>query len=185
MELVRRCLITGLIIITPLIFAPSLKADQDSILSEIRIGWLIHDVHVFSFNRESGSDINAELLFVPVPFDWVETIGSPRPHIGASINSAGHTSQIYAGFTWQWGLPKDFFVEAMLGGAAHNGNRRLENEDRKALGHHFLFRLGGAIGYHITERINISIMFDHISNSGLSDTNEGLENLGVRIGYRF
>lgn len=185
MTLVTKYLIPGFILFSLIIIPPSLKAEQRPIVSEIRLGWLIHDVHVISFNRETGSDVNAELLFVPLPFHWVESIGSPRPHLGVSINTAGHTSQVYAGFTWQAQLPNDFFVEAMAGGAAHNGNRRLENEDRKALGTHLLFRLGVSLGYNITEKVNISVMLDHVSNAGIDDANEGLENLGIRIGYKF
>ncbi len=157
----------------------------DSIFSEIRIGWLAHDIDAVSFNREDGSNINAELLFTPLPLEIFHKIGSPRPHLGTSINSHGDTSQIYAGFTWQWKLPNRFFIEAMFGGAFHDGNTDLETSDRKALGSKVLFRLGTSLGYHINEHINISILFDHISNAYLKEENEGMDNLGIRIGYRF
>lgn len=37
-------------------------------VSEVRMGVLAHDISFLSFNRESGADLNAELLFVSPAF---------------------------------------------------------------------------------------------------------------------
>lgn len=167
------------------IFPSYLVAEEVSLFSEIRLGWLAHDIDAVSFNREHGSDVNAEVLFHSPDIDLIRIIGSPFPHLGVTLNTQGDTSKAYAGLTWRWSLPENFFFETMLGGAVHDGKLDLDAEDRKALGSRVLFRLGAAVGYQISEHINISLMFDHISNAYLKEANEGLDTLGIRVGYRF
>lgn len=176
-----------LAVVLPVFLLTSLpvKAEQIPIISEIRVGYLAHDIDAVSFNREDGHDINAELLFHSPDISFFKTVGSPRPHLGVSANTKGDTSHAYTGLTWQWEWSRDFFFEAMAGGSVHDGNINLERSDRKALGSRVLFRLGVALGYNITSYINISIMFDHISNAYLKSANEGLDTIGLRIGYRF
>ena len=55
-------------------------------------------------------------------------IGSPRPHIGADINTSGNTSDGYFGLTWGimliqnlFGAGDGIFVNGSLGGAVHDG----------------------------------------------------------------
>jgi len=52
------------------------------ILSEVRVGALMHDVGPFSANKESGIDSNLEFLFT-FP-DLLDVIWSPRPMLGIS-----------------------------------------------------------------------------------------------------
>jgi hypothetical protein len=46
-------------------------------------------------------------------------------------------------------------------------------------------RLGAAIGYQVTPRLGLYVMFDHISVSGLSREDEISNDLGMRLGLRF
>ncbi len=154
-------------------------------LSEVRIGVFAHDVDAVSFNRESGTDLHGELLFLPPDSRFIQMIGNPNPHIGVKLNSKGNTSQAYTGLTWRWYLQNQFFLEGILGGAIHDGDLDLETVDRKALGSRVLFRLGIAIGYDVTQNITLSLMFDHISNAYLISANEGLDTVGVLVGYKF
>lgn len=159
-------------------------AAETPLLSELRLGILHHDINSeLSSAYEPSPDINAELLFAPRGF--LENIGGPRPHMGASFNTRGGTSQFYAGLTWDWRLDQTFFVEGTLGGAIHNGNLDSSTQRRKALGSRFLFResisLGKAFGAHHTA----SIIVDHVSHAGLGGCNPGITSLGARYGYRF
>ncbi|MBU1004175.1 MAG: acyloxyacyl hydrolase [Proteobacteria bacterium] len=153
------------------------------VVSEFRLGVLAHDTPGLCFNRESGADLNAELLFVSPGF--LQAIGAPRPHIGGSLNTSGDTSQVYAGLTWNGDLGRGFFVEGMLGGALHNGKLDTDDSDRKSLGSSVLFRLGVALGYAFSERVNVLLVYDHISNANLTTNNEGMETVGLKLGYRF
>lgn len=157
--------------------------ESGSIVSEIRGGVYDHDISFWSFHRENGADINAEVLFVSP--DMLEAIWAPRPHVGVTVNTDGNTSHLYGGLTWEWALPADFFVDANLGLSAHNGKLNTDNSRRKSLGSPVLFRLGTALGYNITEKINVSVQFEHMSNAYIANPNEGMDNVGVRLGYRF
>ena len=156
---------------------------EDSIFSEIRGGGYAHDVDFLSFDREDGADVNAEILFVSP--DCLDVIWSPRPHVGVTVNTDGNTSHAYTGLTWEYEFLGDFFVDGSLGLSVHNGHLDTDNSDRKSLGSPVLFRLGAAVGYNLTEKVNLSVQFEHMSNAYLANENEGMDNIGLRLGYRF
>lgn len=159
------------------------KFENSRLISELRIGLLVHDVGPFSRNEEDGLDGNLEILFAS-PLQ-LKKIGSPRPHLGFSLNSAGDTSQAYLGITWEWRLWRDWFVDFSLGGAMHDGKKTTSRIDRKELGCKVLFRESVEFGYVFNERHSVSAFLDHISNAKLCVANEGLESYGIRYGYRF
>ncbi len=163
---------------------PHAVAAEEGFLSEIKLGALAHDVPVLASRDESGVDFNVEVLFESP--SALAALGAPRPHLGASINGSGDTSQAYAGLTWEW---KPFAAPVWgalsLGGAVHDGELHAVREDRKALGSRVLFRLAAEVGYDVTESVRVSLLWDHISNAELAEENEGLNNVGVRLGHRF
>ena len=150
-------------------------------------GALIHDEGPFSSHKEADSvDVNLEVQFVSP--EVLEVIGSPRPHLGADINTVGDTSSFYFGLTYEWDdfdVWKGFFIGFSIGGAYHDGETNNAPADRKELGCSLLFRGSFEFGYRFWDTHGISLMLDHISNAKLCDHNEGLENVGLRYGYRF
>ena len=48
-----------------------------------------------------------------------------------------------------------------------------------------LFRESLELGWRFNQRHSISAMIDHISNGGLCDANDGMDNAGIRYGYKF
>ncbi len=153
------------------------------ILSELRLGAMAHDVGTFGRKEEDGVNANVEFMFLSPEF--LSAIWSPRPHAGFSVNSSSGTNQAYFGLTWTWDFFDKMFAEGSLGGAFHDGENVAILEDRKSLGCKLLFRESLAIEYRLTEAHNLSVMLDHISNASLCTSNEGLDTLGVRYGYRF
>jgi lipid A 3-O-deacylase len=154
-----------------------------SIVSEIRVGALVHDEGPFSRNEEDGFDLNLEVLFVSPKF--LDIIWAPRPHLGANINSDNDTSQVYMGLSWEWSFWGGWFAGFSLGGSVHDGKLETLRTDRKELGCRVLFRESIDVGYRFGGRHGISGFLDHISNANLCDRNEGLENYGIRYGYKF
>jgi lipid A 3-O-deacylase len=151
---------------------------------EIKGGVLVHDVDSLwsGFNRESGVDLNAELIFTPV----LRVLGGElRPAAGASINSSGDTSKLYLDARWEYEATNGLFFAFGVGGAVHNGESRLTHNDKKALGSKLLFHIPIEVGYHADAHHSVSVYFDHISNAYTQDENEGLDTLGLRYGYRF
>ena len=153
------------------------------VISEIRGGGLVHDEGPFSHRKEEGFDVNFEVLFVSPKF--LDIIWSPRPHIGFDINTSGDTSEIYLGLSYEWEFWGGVFAGFSLGGAVHNGKTSGDHTDRKDLGCSVLFRESFEVGYRFVGTHSVSVMLDHISNAKLCDHNEGLENLGIRYGYKF
>lgn len=161
----------------------SASAGETNVVSEIRGGIYSHDIDFWSFPREEGVDVNGEVLFVSPEF--LAPLFAPRPHIGTTISTAGDTSHIYAGLTWEYDVTSDFFLDLNLGGSAHNGKLDTDDSNRKSFGSSVLFRVGGAVGYRLTSNWNVSLQYEHISNANLAPPNEGMDNLGVRLGYLF
>jgi len=156
---------------------------SNSFLSEVRIGALAHDQGPFSSNKEEGYDANLEFLFSSP--DFLDIIWSPRPHIGATYNAYGDTSQAYLGLTWEWDFFTDFFGGFSFGASVHDGKKTTLSLDKKELGCRVLFRESLTLGYRFTKKHSIMAFIDHISNAKLCSRNEGLETVGIRYGYRF
>ncbi len=150
---------------------------------ELRLGVLAHDVGVFGGEHEAGADVDAEVLFESPRV--LAPIWSPRPHLGISVNSAGDTSQAYAGLTWTWDFGGRLFAAFSLGGAVHDGKLGTARQDRVSLGSRVLFRESLSVGVWVTERQNLTLVLAHISNANLAEHNEGMDQFGLRWGYRF
>jgi lipid A 3-O-deacylase len=168
---------------------PSHAADLGWI-DEIKLGVLAHDIRFLGNHVEPGTDVNVEVLFASPAF--LRVLGAPRPHLGLSINTAGATDYGYVGLTWSgrpWRplltLPDALFVAGSLGGSVHDGYLSAGPPDRKILGSRLLFRESVEAGYQFTRRVSLSVMLDHVSNAGLVTHNQGLTNLGVRVGVTF
>jgi lipid A 3-O-deacylase len=160
------------------------------IVDEVKTGVLDHDIGFLTHHVEHGVDVNIEMLFTPP--DLLSVIGSPRPHIGADINTAGNTSDPYAGLTWGISVIQNLFrpgdsvfLTGSLGGAYQDGYIDNAPPERKRLGSAILFRESAELGYQITPVISISAILDHISNADLGQHNAGITSAGARLGFKF
>ncbi|WP_349358540.1 acyloxyacyl hydrolase [Stappia sp.] len=154
-------------------------------LSEVRGGVLYHD----TMNRESGLDINVEVLSRFAALEGtLPLLGTRmmlRPHLGANINTGGNTSMAYFGYSLTLDLTSRLFVEGSLGGMVHDGSTRAGTPNALSLGCNLMFREAAAIGVRISEQLNLSAMIEHSSNAGGCSANNGLTNVGLRFGYLF
>ncbi len=153
-------------------------------IHDIKAGLLLHDVPDLwsGFNLENRYvDVNAEVSFTGMPFLG----GTLHPVLGASVNTRDDTSHGYADVRWQFELPLNLFIATGLGVAVHDGTIDPTEADRKALGSRALFHIPFEIGYRLDRHNSVSLFFEHTSNAGLADYNEGLDRLGFRYGYRF
>lgn len=152
---------------------------------ELKFGLLDHDTpNLWSgFRAEPDSvALNFEALFSP----YLALLGGTiRPALGASINTAGETSNIYLDARWQYEFDNGVFVGFGLGGTVHDGQLYLIDADEKALGSRVLFHIPLEIGYRLDAHSSLSAYFEHMSNAYTADFNEGLDRVGARYGYRF
>ncbi len=153
------------------------------VISELRLGALLHDQGLSSSHKEAGADINLEVLFTPP--DLLEAVGSPRPHLGFSAHTLDETHQAYLGLTWEWTFLRRAFFDFSFGGAVHSGETTSGTLGRKDLGCSVLFRGALDLGYRFAGRHAVMVSMSHLSNAKLCDNNEGLENFGIRYGYAF
>ena len=146
---------------------------------EIKIGVMQHDFDPkLAHRHEKGQNIVVEYMF-----DKMQNYLRANPHIGASINSKGYTSNIYTGLTWQFNLNDLFLIEASLGASINNAER-LKSKKKRALGSKLLFRESFSVGYLINDKHSVSIIIDHISSADIRKPNPGLTDIGIRFGYK-
>ena len=164
---------------------PVLSTDPGGYFHRAFFGVLAHDVGgLWSGTRkEDGVDINGEIVFCRTGMSVLA--GTLRPNLGFSVNSQGDTSKFYGGLLWEINSKQVIFFVSGLGLALHNGKMYNDNNDKKSLGSRVLFRIPIEVGYQITVRHSLSIMFDHVSNAYLASSNEGLDTIGIRYGYSF
>jgi lipid A 3-O-deacylase len=165
-------------------------AQSSGIVDQVKVGVLAHDVGVFGDSVERGAQINGEVLFTSP--DVLKVIGSPRPTLGAAWNTAGKTSYAYFDMTWTPMLWENLLQSGdgiygggFLGGAVHDGNLNVETHGKKALGTRALFHLGLEAGYQITPAYSVEGYFAHLSNADASSHNAGLNDIGIRAGFKF
>ena len=160
-------------------------------LYEVKQGVLAHDRGWFGKNREGfGPDYNFELMFKSP--NILKKIWSPKPIIGLTQTSTGGSSLYYGGITWDANITKNWFVTGTTGIAYTNGLKKLPQGqvatgDKKIqFGSKWLHRGAIELGWNFYGNDTISLMFSHVSHGSiLSDKNHGMDEFGIRYGYRF
>ncbi|MEX2642726.1 MAG: acyloxyacyl hydrolase [Acetobacterales bacterium] len=152
-------------------------------VEEVRLAVQAHNPEFISADEEGGANIGAEVLTAsPAWLDWAF---SPRPTAGVSINTRGDTSAAFAGLTWDVDIAGPVFVSLFLGGGVHNGERDSNEPDKRNLGCRALFRESLEIGWRLGNGDAVALALDHMSNAGLCDENDGVENLGLKYHLKF
>ena len=158
---------------------------------EVKQGILAHDRGWFGKNREGiGPDYNFELMFNSP--NILKKVWSPKPIIGLTQTSTGGSSLYYGGITWDANISKNWFVTGTTGIAYTNGLKKLPQGqvatgDKKIqFGSQWLHRGAIELGWNFYGNDTISLMFSHVSHASmLSDKNHGMDEFGIRYGYRF
>jgi len=164
-------------------------------ISELRFGVLSHDVRFpsrhkmhapdpFTNRYEGGINLNPEVVFTSP--DFLDIIYAPRPHLGATLNSAGDTSSLYGGLGWDARWENGTFIEGFWGLAVHNGSLREGNTTSIEFGSPVVFRLGEEGGWRWADTHGISFIWEHMSHADkYSSKNQGIDSLGLRYSYTY
>ncbi|MBX3446993.1 MAG: acyloxyacyl hydrolase [Parvibaculum sp.] len=159
------------------------SAPASAIVDEVRVGVFAHDP--FARNGESShADINAEIVFESPSFmSWAF---NPRPRLGGTLSGDGGTSLVYLDLLgWTFDLGGNFFIDAAVGGAVHDGELKGNAPNTRYFGCRANFHQSASIGYRFTPQLSLMASVEHMSNASLCDQNDGLTNAGVRLGYSF
>lgn len=163
------------------------------VVDELRIGLHAHDVHhaalPFSVNQwrlNQIEDISFDLLFTSPDLDVFRWMGSPRPEVGATLNLGGKDSMAHLGLTWQ--LPifeTPVYLEGTFGAAIHDGALTGAAPGRKNFGCQINFYERFGVGMHVSDNVTATLTYEHTSNNGWCQANDGLSNFGLRLGWKF
>lgn len=177
-------LAAGIMLASLALMPPAAIAADDS--TTLAIGVLGHDQGPASDHHEHGIDLNLEAQFAPLDF-W----GTPRPHLGATLNFIGDTSVVYAGLSFPVIRHKNWLVDGFISAAAHDGPLHKDRAGCRqdsdcGYGVRVMPRLGVELGYRLSDKSAISVFYDHMSHYWIIDAeNEGLEHAGLRYLFSF
>ncbi|MEP0707510.1 MAG: acyloxyacyl hydrolase [Parvibaculum sp.] len=176
-----RRLIAGAI---SLCIAAVFASPASAFVNEVRGGFYAHDM--FGPAHESdGLDLTGEIVFdTPSFLAWAF---NPRPRLGGTLNTNGDTSLAYIDpFGWTIDLGESpFFIDASLGAAIHDGRIHGSRTGQNQYGCRWNFHETLSLGYRVAPNLSILTGIEHISNAGLCSVNDGLTNIGMRVGYSF
>ena len=174
-------------------------AAQAQFIEEARVGVLEHNICVIdcdNANKEDGVDIEAELVFASPEF--LDLIWSPRPYVVGNVNTAGNTSFGGVGLLWNIDFADGWSLEPGIGYVIHSGEleppfptgdpRNIPfNATTVFLGSRDLFRTSLALNRDIGENWGVQLQYEHLSHGQIlgSGRNQGMDNIGVRVFFRF
>ena len=152
---------------------------------EVFGGVFAHDVKtgITASGIEDGVDL--QLGYRGARFGNSENKWVPAPYVFVSVNSAGDTNFAAAGLSWKFG--RELYFRPGVGIAVHDGPDTVEpGEDRIDFGSRVLFEPEAAVGYQFTPNVSAELSIVHLSHAKLfGRQNPGIDNIGVRVNYRF
>ena len=134
---------------------------------------------------ERGADL--QLGARTGPLSGLRRWGDFRLYGFVSGNTDGGTAFAAAGLAWRLHLGDRFYVQPGLGGAVHSGGTaKHEVPGKLELGSRLLFEPELAAGVKLSDRWAAEASYIHFSHAQLGGRqNPGLDDLGVRLVYRF
>jgi lipid A 3-O-deacylase len=181
-----------------LAFAPALAAQAGGI-DEVRLGVAAHNVCIANCDnagKEDGPNINGEVVFKSP--EVLKILWSPKPYVMGSLNTAGDTNFGGVGLQWDWEFAEGWAIEPGVGYVLHDGELTFpfpqgdpRNDPISAttvfFGSRDLFRTSLSLNKDLGEKWGVQLMYEHLSHGQIlgSGRNQGLDNIGVRVRYRF
>jgi hypothetical protein len=165
----------------PLLLVAATPASAD----EVFVGLYAHDVDTPLNLRGLGEGIDFQLGWRGDRIRGLRAIGSPSPYAFVGVNSSGDAHHAAVGVSWKLG--GRVYVRPGIGIAVHTAPTDPNRPDpREAFGSRILFEPEIAIGVELGERVSVEASLVHMSHATLLDGhNPGIDNIGVRLNYRF
>jgi lipid A 3-O-deacylase len=166
--------------------------------TDFAIGVMAHNIQVVddkNAGKEASPNIEAQLTFDAIGPAWS---GRPHPFLIGSLNTGGDFSFAGVGLEWRWRIGDTWRIDPSLGYVVHTGET--DNpfapgtpqsvqfaDDHVLYGSEDLFRLTVAVSRALGPRTDAQVAFTHLSHGHIigSGRNQGVDQLGVRLGYRF
>lgn len=187
------------------IFAAALAAvagagDQaHAAIDQLKIGVTAHNTPLFGERQaedERGANVSAQVNFAAI--EALSFLGAPRPYLNVSLNLDGNTNFGGGGLAWRIPVGSGWAVEPALGYVIHDGAKEnpYASADPRApaysretvlFGSQDLWQSSVAISRRVGESWSAEFYYEHLSHGQILGTgrNQGLDNFGLRLGYRF
>lgn len=150
---------------------------------EVFGGIYVHDIEspLTMSGVEDGVDLQIGWRGDPV------TALGIQPHAFVSLNSSGNTHYAALGISRKFG--ERVYVRPGVGIAIHTGSatkHQIDGNHEIEFGSRVLFAPELAVGAKLNERMSVELSWVHLSHATLlSDQNPGIDNVGVRLNYKF
>lgn len=160
---------------------------------EVRLGVLWPDLGPPA-GHLAGADGNAELLLATPLTGWTMNLPAwlrwavaPRVNLGGTLNTAGAANQAYAGLTWTVPLASSVLHDndGVSFGFSIGPDLLGGNAVPRGLDQGPQLRVGAELGYQVTSRVGLFVLFDHVSGGSFAHDGDSLNELGVRVGLHF
>lgn len=168
-------------------------------VTELQVGLYQHNARVLTAktsNKEDGPVLDMQVNFSsPHILNWAF---APEPYVVAAANLSGDTSHAGVGLEWNFPLSQKWAFRPGLGYVIHNGEiddpyppgtaQSLQfDQEHVLLGSRDLFRVSFGLTRQLSENWSVQGSWVHLSHGQIigHGRNQGLDELGVRLGYRF
>ena len=181
--------------------APVLAADELPLgLSEVRGGYSYTGVELWTvFRPYKGKEqfaawdtAHVELVFTPPDDTLLAYLGNPRVVLGGHLSTIGRASLVYTGLNWHANIMQSpLFLEGTLGGALTDSTLAHAKPPNRNVGCPALLYFSAAAGFELGDNWSIMGEAYHASHSNLCNffvpdaKNDGLNGVGIKVGYRF
>jgi len=167
--------------------APS---QSDFGLSEVRGGLTMSSVETYGlavreFDLANLDSVQFDAYFRIPEIDALSWIGTPRPHVGGVLNLRGRESYAHLGLNWHFPLGDVLFTEAGVGVGIHDGALNGATYPLRNLGCRTLVHWNWAVGWNLSEDVTLAANVQHMSNTFACSPNDGINNFGLQLGYKF
>lgn len=168
-------------------------------VSGVHVGVMQHNICVINCknaDKEDGPNVEFQVNFDSP--DFLNWAASPEPYVMASVNTAGETSFGGFGLEWRWQFAEHWALQPGLGYVVHDGE--LENPypdgspaaaqfaaEHVQFGSRDLFRTSLGLTYDFEGPWETQVLYEHLSHGQIlgSGRNQGIDNIGIRVGYQF
>ena len=168
-------------------------------VEEVKVGALAHNICIT--NCKNADKENGPVVDIQVNFKSPGFLGwafSPQPYVAIAPNVSGDTSFAAVGLEWNFEFADGWAFVPGFGYAVHDGEVKnaYPNGDPRATafandhvlyGSRDLFRTTLALQREFGARWTGEVVYAHYSHGQIlgSGRNQGTDQAGVRIGYRF
>lgn len=185
----------GLLALGAALTAPS----QAQAVESVHIGVMAHNICVTdckNAGKEQGPNVELQANFGSPGF--LSFVGSPQPYVVLTVNTSGDTSSGGVGLEWSFPVSENWSIEPGFGYVIHDGETNLPfasgtpeaaafTENHVLLGSRDLFRTSLGVTRDFDGPWEAQVFFSHLSHGQIlgNGRNQGMDQLGVRFGYRF